>query len=136
MDALEAKVDDVDVRLARVEVRVGEGFKKVDERFGQVGTELVEQRREAGRRAPTQRARQNRPAPGRGRWGAAVLGTSPAEELLDRVAKRGGVDRGEAVELGLDGLEMGHCLGRVDQAARDHLSYVAHILLVATLGLG
>ena len=39
MDALEAKVDDVDVRLARVEVRVDEGFKRTD-------SELLEQRRE------------------------------------------------------------------------------------------
>jgi hypothetical protein len=37
MDALGAKVDDMDVRLARVEVRVDEGFRKVD-------TELREQR--------------------------------------------------------------------------------------------
>jgi len=53
MDALDAKVGDMHVRLARVEVRVDDGFKKVDERFEQVdkrfervGTELLEQRRE------------------------------------------------------------------------------------------
>ena len=61
------EIDDVGVRLARVEVRVDQGFKKVDERFEQVDkrfeqvdkrfeqvdkrfervdTELLEQRRE------------------------------------------------------------------------------------------
>lgn len=47
------EVDDMGVRLARVEVRVDQGFKKVDERFEQVDErfervegELLEQRRE------------------------------------------------------------------------------------------
>lgn len=39
MDKLAAKVDDVGVRLARVEVRVDEGFKRTD-------SDLLEQRRE------------------------------------------------------------------------------------------
>ena len=60
MDALDAKVTDMNVRLTRVEVGVDQGFKKVDERFEQVDerfeqvdkrfervdTELLEQRRE------------------------------------------------------------------------------------------
>ena len=67
MDALDAKVGDMNVRLTRVEVGVDQGFKKVDERFEQVDkrfeqvdkrfeqvdkrfervdTELLEQRRE------------------------------------------------------------------------------------------
>jgi hypothetical protein len=46
MDALDTKVDDMGVRLARVEVRVDDGFKKVDMRFETVETELLEQRRE------------------------------------------------------------------------------------------
>ena len=36
MDALDAKVGDMNVRLTRVEVGVDQGFKKVDERFEQV----------------------------------------------------------------------------------------------------
>jgi SMC interacting uncharacterized protein involved in chromosome segregation len=60
MDALDAKVGDMNVRLTRVGVGVDQGFKKVDERFEQVDerfeqvdkrfervdTELLEQRRE------------------------------------------------------------------------------------------
>ena len=46
MDALDAKVTDMNVRLTRVEVGVDQGFKKVDERFEQVDAGLLEQRRE------------------------------------------------------------------------------------------
>jgi hypothetical protein len=45
MDVLYAKVDDVGVRLARVEVRVDEGFKNVDERFEQVDKAIRKSRR-------------------------------------------------------------------------------------------
>jgi predicted RNase H-like nuclease (RuvC/YqgF family) len=46
MDALAAKVDGMDVRLARVEVKVDERFEQVDKRFERVESELHEQRLE------------------------------------------------------------------------------------------
>jgi hypothetical protein len=46
MDALDAKIDDMGVRLARVEVRVDDGFKQADKRFEKVESVLLEQRRE------------------------------------------------------------------------------------------
>lgn len=60
---------------------------------------------------------------------------SAAEQALDRSAKRGRVDRREAIQLRLDRLELSPRGRGVDQAAGDHLLRGADVLFVPTLGL-
>jgi hypothetical protein len=56
--------------------------------------------------------------------------------LLDLPSERGGVDRREPIQLGLNLVEVGEHAGGNDQTAPDHLRDVAAILRVVSLDLG
>ena len=59
----------------------------------------------------------------------------PAKRLLDSPAKRGRIERGIPVKLGLDPLEIGARARRADQPAAKHLGDVRTVLRVAALDL-
>ena len=75
------------------------------------------------------------PAGSRRKNSAARRGLG-AERRLHRPAKRPGIERGVAVEVRLDALEVAPGGGRLDQTAAQQLLHVLDVLRVTALDLG